>query len=248
MPLPIIAAYGLRAGGAMLLKKVINSKLGKEVKEKLKNAIIKKFGKKKTPVLGKTIQTPGILTRKRLGKTLIKKFAKSSEGGGIQSPGVLRATTVKKLKKLREAIKKDRRKTKAPDKKPQSDKDILLRINRDRLKGEGVVIPKSLKFVPSRGGRVKKSKKKSRPLKRTTADKAFDTVAGVGLAAASINAAVEERRKPKKDRATWMTSPLKRFSDKSLRILLSKHETSVMKKNRKAKEEKAKKIKKEREK
>ena len=121
MPLPILVAYGLRAGGAMLLKKVIESKLGKEIKEKLKKAIIKKF--------------------------------------------------------------------------------------------------------------AKKSKKESRPLKRTTADKVFDTAASVGLATASINTAVEEERKPKKDRATW-----------------SKHETSVMKKNRKAKEEKARKIKEEREK
>jgi hypothetical protein len=48
MPLPILVAYGLRAGGAMLLKKVIKSKLGKEIKEKLKKAIIKKFAKRKT--------------------------------------------------------------------------------------------------------------------------------------------------------------------------------------------------------
>ena len=119
MPLPIIAAYGLRAGGAMLLKKVINSKLGKKVKETLKKAIIKKFGKKKTPVSGKTIQTPGILTRKSL----------------------------------------DRRKTKAPNKKPQSDKDILSRINRDRLKEEGIVVPKHLKKAYGGGGRAKKIKK-----------------------------------------------------------------------------------------
>ena len=159
MPLPIIAAYGLRAGGAMLLKKVIKSKLGKEVKEKLKKAIINKFAK---------------------------------------------------LRQL-----KDRRKTKAPYKKPQSDKDILLRINRDRLKEEGIVIPKQLKKAASGGGRAKKSKKESRPLKRTTADKVFDTVGSVGLAGFSIDAAVKEHKKPKKDRFTW-----------------AKHETSVMKKNK----------------
>ena len=162
------------------------------------------------------------------GAKLLQKVITSKLGKDITDK--TRNILLKQLAKLRRL--KDRRKTdKAPYKKPQSDKDILLRINRDRLKGEGVVIPKSLKKAASGGGRAKKSKKESRPLKKTTADKAFDTVAGVGLAATSINAAVEEGRKPKKDRATW-----------------SKHETSVMKKNRKAKEEKARKIKEEREK
>ena len=160
---------------------------------------------------------------------LLKKAITSKLGKKITDK--TRNMLLKQLAKLRQL--KDRRKTKAPYKKPQSEKDILLRINRDRLKkkGKGIVVPKSLKKAASGGGRAKKSEKKSRPLKKTTADKAFDTVAGVGLAATSINTAVGEGRKPKKDRATW-----------------SKHETSVMKKNRKAKEEKARKIKKEREK
>ena len=176
MALPLFSAAAYRLGGATLLKKVITSKLGKDITDKTRNILLKQLAK---------------------------------------------------LRRL-----KDRRKTdKAPYKKPQSDKDILLRINRDRLKEEGIIVPKHLKKAYGGGGRAKKSKKESRPLKKTTADKAFDTVAGVGLAATSINTAVGEGRKPKKDRATW-----------------SKHETSVMKKNRKAKEEKARKIKKEREK
>jgi hypothetical protein len=171
------------------------------------------------------------------GAKLLQKVITSKLGKDITDK--TRNILLKQLAKLRRL--KDRRKTdKAPYKKPQSDKDILLRINRDKLArrpdgrlktGEGIVVPKHLKKAWHGGGRVKKSKKESRPLKKTTADKAFDTVAGVGLAATSINAAVEEGRKPKKDRATW-----------------SKHETSVMKKNRKAKEEKARKIKEEREK
>ena len=158
---------------------------------------------------------------------LLKKAITSKLGKKITDK--TRNMLLKQLAKLRQL--KDRRKTKAPYKKPQSDKDILLRINRDRLKEEGIIVHKHLKKAYGGGGRAKKSEKKSRPLKKTTADKVFDTVASTGLAAASINAAVEEGRKPKKDRATW-----------------SKHETSVMKKNRKAKEEKARKIKKEREK
>ena len=49
----------------------------------------------------------------------------------------------------------------------------------------------------------------------TTADKVFNTVGSVGLAGFSVDAAVKEHKKPKKDRATY-----------------SKHETSVMKKNK----------------
>jgi hypothetical protein len=87
-----------------------------------------------------------------IGATLFKKFLK---GKGKEIKGKAKKALLKKLKK-----QQDKRKpSKAPNKKPQSDKDILSRINRDRLKEEGIVVPKHLKKAYGGGGRAKKIKK-----------------------------------------------------------------------------------------
>ena len=170
-----------------------------------------------------------IVGDKFIGKAkteLLKKLSKRSKR---------RDKRDKTLQEARTEFAKARLKNKK-SKKPLSHRDLIKKLVEEKFGHKKKVAKSSTVQTPGVAvARAKKrimaATKESRPLKKTTADKAFDTVAGVGLAATSINAAVEEGRKPKKDRATW-----------------SKHETSVMKKNRKAKEEKARKIKEEREK
>jgi 6-phosphofructokinase len=129
-------------------------------------------------------------------------------------------------KAKKELLKKLSKRSKRRDKRDKTLQEARTEFAKARLKNK-----KSKKPLSHRDLVKKLVEEKFGHIKKTTADKAFDTVAGVGLAATSINTAVGEGRKPKKDRATW-----------------SKHETSVMKKNRKAKEEKARKAKEEREK
>jgi len=124
-----------------------------------------------------------------------------------------------------ELLKKLSKRSKRRDKRDKTLQEARTEFAKARLKNKKSKKPLSHRDL------IKKLVEEKFGHKKPTADKAFDTVASTGLATISINTAMGEAKKPKKDRATW-----------------SKHETSVMKKNRKAKEEKARKAKEEREK
>jgi len=102
MPLPILVAYGLRAGGAMLLKKVIKSKLGKEVKEKLKNAIIKKFAKRKIRK-----KTKALRERKEARRVKTEKDLKYSDSR--PSPTITKTEAIARSNAKKEKLVQDQK-------------------------------------------------------------------------------------------------------------------------------------------
>ena len=118
MPLPIIAAYGLRAGGAMLLKKVIKSKLGKEVKEKLKNAIIKKFTKRKIRKRLKEL-------KKRKVERQTARHEKNLKREVSRTPTITRFEARAKDKERKEYIKKGTEEIK------RAHREVLAKFHKD---------------------------------------------------------------------------------------------------------------------